>query len=124
MLSDAQAIATIAVKDQSRAKRFYEDTLGLKPEDERDGATTYKTGSTRLFVYESQYGGTNQGTSATWTTDDVDETVRELKGKGVSFEHYGNLPGLKIEGDIHVGEGMRAAWFKDPDGNVLAIVSE
>jgi hypothetical protein len=55
--------------------------------------------------------------------DDVDATVRDLKDKGVSFEHY-NFPGMKLEGDVHVMGGRRTAWFKDPDGNILAIAGK
>jgi hypothetical protein len=59
----------------------------------------------------------------TWVVgDEVDQIARELKSKGVAFEHY-DMPGLKLEGDVHVGHGMKVAWFKDPDGNILNIVS-
>jgi hypothetical protein len=59
----------------------------------------------------------------TWEVGDkVDQMARELKAKGVSFEHY-DMPGLRLDGDVHVGDGMRVAWFKDPDGNILSIVS-
>jgi hypothetical protein len=52
----------------------------------------------------------------------MEQVVRDLRGKGVSFEHY-QLPGLTLKGDIHEGEGMKAAWFKDPEGNIHALVS-
>ena len=60
----------------------------------------------------------------TWTVDDVEGEVRELKSKGVSFEHY-NMPEMKLQGDVHVAEGadMKVAWFKDPDGNIFSIVN-
>jgi catechol 2,3-dioxygenase-like lactoylglutathione lyase family enzyme len=125
MLNDAEAIATIPVKDADKARSFYRDTLGLRTLDDRDGVATYRSGESKVFVYESEHAGTNEATAATWVTDDVDATVRHLKTKGVSFEHYPDLPGLKIEGDIHVADDgdMRVAWFKDPDGNILSIVS-
>ena len=73
-------------------------------------------------MYESKYAGTNEATAATWAVDDVDGTVRTLKEKGVSFEHY-DLPDTTRRGDVHVSGEMKAAWFKDPDGNILAVVS-
>jgi hypothetical protein len=74
-------------------------------------------------LYRSQYAGTNKATAAMWEVgEDVDNIVRELKAKGVQFEHY-DLPGMKREGDIHVIGKIRTAWFKDPDGNILCIVN-
>ena len=123
MLNEHNAVATIAVRDTGAARGFYEGKLGLKPEGDRgDEVLTYGSGRSRLFVYRSDYAGTNKATAATWTVDDVDSLARELKSKGVQFEHY-DLPGMKLEGDVHVAGEMRAAWFKDPDGNILSIVS-
>jgi catechol 2,3-dioxygenase-like lactoylglutathione lyase family enzyme len=123
MLNEHEAVATIAVKDTGSARKFYEGKLGLKPEDVRgDEVVTYGSGRSRVFVYRSDYAGTNKATSATWTVEDVDGLARELKSKGVPFEHY-DLPGMTLEGDVHVADNMRAAWFKDPDGNILSIVS-
>jgi len=123
MLNEHEAVATIAVKDTGSARKFYEGKLGLKPEDVRgDEVVTYGSGRSRVFVYRSDYAGTNKATSATWTVEDVDGLARELKSKGVPFERY-DIPGMKHEGDVHVAGDMRAAWFKDPDGNILSIVS-
>ena len=124
MLSNTEAIATVAVKDLKKAAAFYEGTLGLKAKSrEGDELISYGTGSTVLNVYRSQFAGTNKATAVCWVLGDrVDAVVDTLGAKGVVFEHY-DLPGLKREGDIHVGEGMRVAWFKDPDGNILNLVS-
>jgi len=122
MLKDSAAVATIAVKNLEAAKKFYEGTLGLKLDVGREGAQGFRSGDAPLFVYESQYAGTNQATAATWVLDDVDGAVKDLKAKGVTFEHY-DMPGMTHEGDVHVAGDMRAAWFKDPDGNILALVS-
>jgi catechol 2,3-dioxygenase-like lactoylglutathione lyase family enzyme len=124
MLGDKDAIATIAVKDLEAAKKFYEGTLGLKQVDaEGEEALTYKSGGSKVFVYKSRYAGTNQATAVTWVAgDEVDGIVKALKAKGVAFENY-DLPGMTREGDVHVAGDMRAAWFKDPDGNILALVS-
>jgi len=74
------------------------------------------------MVYESKYAGTNQATAVTWFVDQLENLVQTLKSKGVQFEHY-NMPGVKLEGDIHLAGRLKNAWFKDPDGNVLALVS-
>jgi len=124
MLEAKDAVATIPVKDVKRARRFYEGTLGLEPADDTmPEAPVYRSGSSRILVYQSQYAGTNKATAATWgVDDDIEAIVPELKAKGVSFEHY-DMPGMTLKGDVHVGEGLKAAWFKDPDGNILALVS-
>jgi catechol 2,3-dioxygenase-like lactoylglutathione lyase family enzyme len=122
-LGTADAIATIAVGDVKAARRFYEEKLGLKAVDTEDGElVTYSSGDSRIFVYRSEFAGTNKATAATWIVDDVDGVVEGLKAKGVRFEHY-DMPGMKLEGDVHFAGEMRAAWFKDPDGNILALVS-
>ena len=122
MLNEKNAMATIAVKDLKKARQFYENTIGLKRTGgEEPGAIVYGTGNGGVLVYESQYGGTNRATTVTWGVgDNVDETVRTLKAKGVAFEHY-DLPETRREGDVHVAGSMRIAWFKDPDGNLLSI---
>ena len=124
MLADKDVAANIAVKDMARARKFYEGTLSLK-ETGRMGedVTSYKSGKSAVFVYRSEFAGTNKATCMTWTVgDDVERIARELKSKGVAFEHY-DMPGTTLEGDVHVGHGMKVAWFKDPDGNILNIVS-
>ncbi len=122
MLNDTTAVATVGVRDMKRAKQFYEGKLGLQPvESMGDSAAAYRTGSSSLFVYESKFAGTNQATAVTWDLGtDVDNVVRDLKGKGIAFEHY-DLPDTRLDGDIHVSGNRRLAWLKDPDGNILAL---
>lgn len=123
MLGTHEAAATIAVKDIARARQFYEGMLGLTPrEAPQQGVVWYETGGTGLLVYKSDFAGTNKATSATWTVDELDPLVKELRGKGVLFEHY-ELPGSRLEGDVHVIGSLRAAWFKDPEGNIHHLVS-
>ena len=77
----------------------------------------------RLAVYRSQFAGTNQATAVTWNVgNDLDTVIKELKSKGVVFEHY-DMPMMKREGDVHIAGGTRAAWFKDPDGNIHSLVN-
>jgi catechol 2,3-dioxygenase-like lactoylglutathione lyase family enzyme len=122
-LSTNDAIATIAVKDLPRATTFYRDTLGLEPlETEQEGVSRYASGRSTVLVYQSEFAGTNRATSATWAVDDVKEVARTLRNRGVAFEHY-DLPGLTREGDVYVADHYQGAWFKDPDGNILHIVS-
>ena len=105
MLGKADATPMIAVKDIDRAKQFYSEMLGLKSQQEVDGEFfMLKSGDTTLNVYKSEFAGTNKATLLTFDVDDIDAEVRELKGKGISFEHY-DLEGLKPEGDIYSGEG-------------------
>jgi catechol 2,3-dioxygenase-like lactoylglutathione lyase family enzyme len=124
MLSDKDAAANIAVKNLETARKFYKDTLGLTEVGvEGQEVIVFRSGNISINVYRSQYAGTNKATALTWTVgDDVDGTVRALKAKGVTFEHY-DMPGMTREGDVHVGGNMKVAWFKDPDGNILNIVN-
>lgn len=123
MLADSDAIATVAVKDLGRARKFYEEMLGFSPQKgEESGVVNYRSGKTTLLLYESRYGGTNQATSATWVVPDAEPLVAVLSEKGVRFEHY-DLPGLTRQGDLHVAGSFKGAWLKDPDGNILHILS-
>ncbi len=123
MLKDTDAVATIAVKNLDSAARFYEGTLGLSRAANGDSeAIVFESGDTTINVYQSRFAGTNKATALTWTVDDVDDIVRTLKGKGVTFEHY-DLPDTKREGDVHVSGDVKVAWFKDPDGNILSVVN-
>jgi catechol 2,3-dioxygenase-like lactoylglutathione lyase family enzyme len=123
MLADKDAVATVAVKDLKAAKKFYGDTLGLKPTPVPEPEVlNYKSRNSTVLVYKSQFAGSNKATSVTWIVDDVEGTVKDLKAKGVSFEHY-DFPGMTRKGDVHIAGKSKAAWFKDPDGNILAVVS-
>lgn len=124
MLADKEAIAMIAVKDIKAAAEFYERKLGLiKLSTEGDEVITYRCGTSKINVYHSDYAGTNKATSVTWDVGgDIETIAAQLKTHGVRFEHY-DMPGLTLQGDIHVGADMKVAWFRDPDGNILSIVS-
>ena len=124
MLNDRNAVANLAVRDLEVARKFYRDTLGLKQVGhEGSELLVFESGDSVINVYRSAHAGTNKATAVTWAVGaDVEHVVEELKRKGVSFEHY-DMPGLTLEGDVHVGEDMKTAWFKDPDGNILNIVS-
>src|SRR5258706_12363300 len=122
MLADKAAMATIAVKDIDAAKNFYGGVLGLKKFREMDGdVAVYGSGNSTMVVYKSEFAGTNKATSATWGVgDEFESIVKSLKNESVIFEHY-NLPGLSRQGDTDVSGDFKAAWLKDPDGNILHI---
>jgi catechol 2,3-dioxygenase-like lactoylglutathione lyase family enzyme len=124
MLGNKDAVANLAVKDLKVAKKFYQDTLGLKQVGaEGQELIVFKSGNSTINVYRSQYAGTNKATAVTWAVgEDVEAVVQALKAKGVTFEHY-DMPGMTRKGDIHVAGKMKVAWFKDPDGNILNIVN-
>jgi hypothetical protein len=83
----------------------------------------YRSGGTSVLIYQSQFAGTNEATAATWEVGgDIETVVQDLKAKGVTFEHY-DMPGMTRKGDVHVAGKHKAAWFKDPDGNILALVN-
>lgn len=124
MLANTDAMATVGVRDIAAARTFYGEVLGLR-EDETSSHypdfLTYRSGAVRVLVYRSAYAGTNQATAITWDVGDrLEEVVAALAAKGIRFEHD-DMPGMRLEGDIHVAEGMKAAWLKDPDGNVLSL---
>ena len=123
MLGKADATPMVAVKDLDRARKFYEETLGLSEVDYFGEGFMLKSGDTKLSVYRSEFAGTNKATALTFDVDDIDSEVRELKEKGVAFEHY-DMEGLTRDGDIYAAEGMKTAWFKDPDGNILSLLEE
>ena len=122
MLADKDAMATIAVKDLAVAKTFYQRTLGFSPTGlEGAGVVTLRSGNSTIVIYESEFAGSNKATSATWGVGaDMDTIVHSLQKAGVPFEHY-DAPGLRRDGDVHVAGDFKAAWFKDPDGNILHI---
>jgi catechol 2,3-dioxygenase-like lactoylglutathione lyase family enzyme len=124
MLGDKDAAANIAVKDLEVAKRFYGETLELtQVGSEGDELIVFRSGNSMINVYRSKYAGTNQATALTWVVgEEVENVVELLKAKGISFEHY-DMPDITREGDVHIGGNMKVAWFKDPDGNILNIIS-
>jgi len=118
--SAATAHATIAVSDIDRAKKFYGEILGFRIKDERSDGVTYETGNTWFLVYPSQFAGTAKSTYMSLDVSDLDAVVKELRERGIVFEEY-DMPGLKTVEGIAEIQGVRGAWFKDPDGNILSV---
>ena len=124
MLKDHDSSAIVAVGDVDRARRFYGDTLELEllEEGKEEGVLVYKTGATNLVVYKSEFAGTNRANAVVWDAgDELDSIVARLEEKGVKFEHYPELG--RLEGNVHVADGARLVWLKDPDGNILHLNS-
>jgi len=123
MLADNPVCAVLGVKDLAAAKKFYGETLGLKDPKEDPGGVFYKAGKdSGVYVYQTEFAGSNKATAAAWSVSDVKAVVDELKGKGISFDTF-EMPGVTWEGEIAVMGPAKAAWFSDPDGNILNVVS-
>ena len=122
-LKDCTVGALMAVADLDRARRFYEDQLGLVAgEQEQEGVRYFCAEGTSIFVYlQPDHAGASSATVAGWTVDDLDQTMDELRSRGANFEQY-DQPGIKTdEHGVFDGGDFRAAWIKDPDGNTMAI---
>jgi hypothetical protein len=123
MLRDKNAVANVAVRDLGVARAFYEQTLGLTPTNEDSEMIEFKSGNSTINVYRSEFAGTNKATAVTWSVgEELEGVVGDLKAKGVAFEHY-NMPGMEQKGDVYIADGMKVAWFKDPDGNILNLIN-
>ena len=123
MLGSGTVTANVPASDLNRARAFYADKLSLTPSFEVEGVMLmYKTaGGSTFSVYLTEYAGQAKHTIAQWHVDDVDEEVRNLKAKGVTFERY-DLPGVEWNDDVASIEGMgKAAWFKDSEDNILCV---
>jgi catechol 2,3-dioxygenase-like lactoylglutathione lyase family enzyme len=124
--SISSVMPTIAVEDLDRAIRFYSETLGLsvrRLEGDMSSALVEVGDADRLLLYKSSY-GRGETTYAAFLSEDVEGSVRELRGKGVKFEEY-DFPGLKTVNGIATTEGgLKTGWFRDSEGNILAISNE
>lgn len=123
MLKDRNSSAIVAVADLGRARRFYEETLGLTVVDDGGEVLTFATGGTHLVVYRSDEAGSNRANAVAWGVgDEIETIVADLRGKGVRFEQY-DMDGVQFAEDLHRAGDFRMAWFKDPDGNILHLNS-
>ena len=121
MLKNAAIVPYIPVADVARARKFYEERVGLKAKEEYAGGVIYECGGgSWVFMYPSAGAGTSKASTAFWTVDDVEAEVAELKARGVVFEEY-DMPGVNTQSSIATGGGAKAAWFKDSEGNILAV---
>jgi catechol 2,3-dioxygenase-like lactoylglutathione lyase family enzyme len=122
MLQHSPLYAYIPAKDVSRARRFYEEKLGFKPGRELAGGVAYEfAGGTACFLYPTPNAGTSTASQAFWQVNDIEREVAELKARGVVFEDY-DMPGPKSPSGVITAGGAKAAWFKDSEGNIMAII--
>lgn len=123
MLADYPIGPTLPASDISRARRFYEDVLGFRPTDviDQTGEVVYSSGGVSFFVYPSSSAGTNRSTAAAWRVPDLTAMVDTLSDRGVVFEEY-DLEELRtVDGIALMPDGTKVAWFKDSEGNILAM---
>jgi predicted enzyme related to lactoylglutathione lyase len=123
MLKDAPIVPYIPAADVARARRFYEQQVGLVPRQEVAGGVVYECGTgSWVFLYPSSGAGTSTASQAFWQVNDVEAEVAELRARGVVFEEY-DTPGMKtVNGVATFGPKDKAAWFKDSEGNIMAII--
>jgi len=122
MLQKSPMFAYIPAKDVARARRFYEEKLGFVPGKELAGGVSYEfPGGTACFLYPTPNAGTSAASQAFWQVSDIEAEVAELKKRGVTFEHY-DMPGAPMKNEIVTAGGAKAAWFKDTEGNIMAII--
>lgn len=124
MLQDSPMYAYIPAKDLDRARQFYEGKLGFKPKQEINGGVAYEFGGgTACFLYPTPNAGTSKASQAFWSVADVDREIEALKAKGVVFESY-DIPGEKSPSGAVSAGGAKAAWFKDSEGNIMALIQD
>ena len=124
MLQNSPMYSYLPATNVARARKFYEETLGFRPAEEIAGGVVYKFGGqTACFLYPTKNAGTNRASQAYWQVVDVEREVAELKARGVTFEEY-DVPGMKTVNSIATAGGAKTAWFKDSEGNILAIVQD
>jgi predicted enzyme related to lactoylglutathione lyase len=120
MLQNEPIRAYIPASDIKRARRFYEELIGLQPKAEYAGGVVYECGGAEVFMYPTPSAGTSKASQAFWQVKDVEAEVTELKSRGVKFEQY-DFPGVTMKNSIVTAGGAKTAWFKDTEGNILAI---
>jgi catechol 2,3-dioxygenase-like lactoylglutathione lyase family enzyme len=122
MLKDAPVIPYIPATDIARAREFYERKVGLVAKEEITGGVVYECAAgSWIFLYESRGAGTSQASQAFWQVSDVEAEVAWLRTRGVVFEDY-DMPGLRTVNGIFSDGGSKAAWFKDSEGNIMALI--
>ena len=122
MLQNSPMYAYIPAKDVARARKFYEVKLGFEPKQVMEGGVVYEfAGGTACFLYLTPNAGTSQASQAFWSVDDIDREIEALKARGVTFEDY-DMPGEKSPSGAITAGGAKAAWFKDSEGNIMALI--
>lgn len=122
MLQNSILYTALPAKNPKRLQKFFEENLGIKPVGKDSQHVFYETAGAKFFIYYSPSAGTNQATAACFEVNDIESVVSELCSRGVKFERFDNMPGVTRKGDIHISEdGLKDAWFKDTEGNIIAV---
>jgi catechol 2,3-dioxygenase-like lactoylglutathione lyase family enzyme len=127
-LDSAHAITKLPAQDLDRARRFYRDRLGLEAVEERAGGLRYVCGTTEFHLFRSSGAASGTSTQIGFEVEDLDQAVAELRARGVRFESF-DIAGFDVEDDIVTvpdnypskGNGERGAFFRDSEGNLLAL---
>jgi catechol 2,3-dioxygenase-like lactoylglutathione lyase family enzyme len=121
MLTQAPITTMLPVKDLGRAREFYEHKLGLTPEGlQADGKFLFRCNGSTLALFPKPEGSKAEHTAVSFKVDDIVAEIRELERRGVAFHDY-DLPGFKTIGHVCVLGSEKAAWFNDPEGNILCL---
>ena len=120
MLKDATIHVYLPAANIARARTFYEEVVGLTPKEEYAGGVFYDCGGATAFLYPTPNAGTSKASQAFWVVADVEAEVADLKRRGVTFEEY-DMPGIRTLNSVATGGGAKTAWFKDTEGNILAV---
>jgi catechol 2,3-dioxygenase-like lactoylglutathione lyase family enzyme len=123
-LTDAPLFASLPAHDIERAKRWYEEKLGLTPIlDLGVAGQLYQSGGIQWLIYQTPSAGTGKHTLGGWVVPDIDVAMRELRAKGVTFEDYamGDQGPTTENGVARDPTGGASAWFKDSEDNILAL---
>ena len=124
MLDQTPLFANVPVKDYERAKRWYQEKLGLSPSMEMGGGGgVYSPGGVTFLLYQTEFAGTGKHTVGTFVVGDIDQAMADLRARGVVFEDYamGDKGPNTVNGVDRDASGMAAAWFKDSEDNILAL---
>jgi catechol 2,3-dioxygenase-like lactoylglutathione lyase family enzyme len=127
-LTSAHVVTKLPAQDLDRARQFYRDRLGLEPVEERDGGLRYVCGTTEFHLFLSSGAASGGSTQIGFEVEDIDDVVAELRRRGLQFEPF-DIAGFEVENDVVVvpdnypskGSGERGAFFRDSEGNLLAI---
>jgi predicted enzyme related to lactoylglutathione lyase len=123
MLQTSPMYSYIPAKDVARARRFYEEKVGLRAKEETNGGVVYEFGGgTAAFLYPTPNAGTSRASQAFWSVQDVDAEIQALKARGVEFERYDDMPGERSAQGAIIAGGAKAAWFRDSEGNIMALI--
>ena len=121
MISKLPLVPYIPAADVPRARKFYEEKLGARPTNVSPAGVLYDCGGATFFMYTSAGAGTSKASLAFWSVTNIEEEMASLRAKGVAFEHY-DLPGLEWKDEVASVGGFKNAWFKDSEGNILALI--